>query len=254
MTPPPPILILLLCAALLCACGDDPPAAPAKSAPSSVAKSPAANRRGGKGSKKKTVEELKAEISRKSPLTASIFSPITEKTRPSFAENRNPFFGFVDIRITELERQRQLDAAAKATSGDTATPIKLEPLQLFDLRQLKLVATITNTAIVQADILDPSGEHHIVQIGTPIGPLGGQIVNINESELKIIRTQKQKDGTALSTCTIMRLSLSLDSLILATREAEGLIEPIADPPSAPPCEVIRFYPKSLDNIKISYQD
>jgi Tfp pilus assembly protein PilP len=255
MTPSPRSLLLLLSLALtltltLGACGSDPTPAP-PSAP--AASRPAAGPRGARGKgQKKTLEQLKAEIARKSPLSASIFSPISERARSPLAETRNPFYGFIDIRINEMQRQRELEAAQKAASQDTTQPIKLEPLQLFDLRQLKLVATITNTPIPQANIIDPTREQHIIQVGSSIGPQGGSVVDIRENEVKIVRSQRQKDGTDITSCTIMRLAVSLDALVQATREADGSIDPL--PPENPPCEVLRFYPKSLDNIKISYQD
>lgn len=245
-----PLVTLVICAFIASACGDDAAAPPPKQ-PAASGGGAAAPKGGKRGKKKKTIEELKAEIQRKSPLTASIFAPITEKTRAVLKENRNPFFGFVDIRLSELQRQRDLEALQKLDAS-TADPIKLEPLQLFDLRQLKLTVTITDTPIPQAEVIDPNGERHPVFIGSSIGPVGGAVVDIRQGEIKILRTQQQKDGTASTTCTIMRLSLSLDVLVQATREASGEIE-VTDEGGVK-CNIISFYPKKLDNIKITYQD
>jgi hypothetical protein len=168
-------------------------------------------------------------------------------------ENRNPFFGFVDTRLSELQRERELERL-KTLAASTDDPIKLEPLQLFDLRQLKLTVTITDTPIAQAEVIDPNGERHPIIVGSAIGPVDGSVVDIRQGEVKILRKQKQTDGAEPlpDICTLLRISPSLDMLVQATREASGELEITEE--NGVKCNVISFYPKKLDNIKITYQD
>ena len=60
-----------------------------------------------------------------------------------------------------------------------------EPLEAFDLAQLKLVAIVTGTAVPNAMFVDPSGFGHFAKEDDRIGRDGGRISDIRTNEVEV---------------------------------------------------------------------
>ena len=97
-------------------------------------------------------------------------------------EGRDPFVGFVDLIIAEQARQAEL-----AQQQQLAEDEILLPAQEFDVRDLKLVALITNTAKPKALFIDPEGQAHKLKVGALIGNKNGVLVDIRRGEVEILQ-------------------------------------------------------------------
>ena len=70
--------------------------------------------------------------------------------------------------------------AGSARSGEPQTP-----LQRYEIGQLRLVAVIYDTREPRAVVEDNQGLGYIVKVGTPVGPNGGQVREIQRGQVLI---------------------------------------------------------------------
>ena len=235
------LLILALASPALVSCGDEPAPPPPRSAKK---KKP---RRSGK-------ERAESAIS-KSPLEPSQWEPISTRIedRLNLVGGRNPFKGFADDRAAALERARLAAARAKSTSAPVQ---QLLPIQKYELRQLKLIAILTDLGTPTIQVLDPQGNTYLLKEGQPIGPPGTWIAGIYRDEVKIksrpintLQTDASIDTDLLQEseqCVWIRLHPPLDAMLTASRERryENKDEDEDN------CDIVQLYPKEFDKTEI----
>lgn len=102
--------------------------------------------------------------------------------RPDFTDGRgrDPFA----FAPPEPEVQQQKEARVK------------EPLESFDLQQLKLVAIVTGTVVPNAMFVDPSGFGHFAKEDDRIGRDGGRITDIRTNEVEVTINPEAAVGSA----------------------------------------------------------
>ncbi|MEW5848492.1 MAG: pilus assembly protein PilP [Myxococcota bacterium] len=71
-------------------------------------------------------------------------------------------------------------------------------LQRFDIDQLKLVAVIVGTATPTAMVEDPTGQGHVVKVGTLMGKHWGQVKHIRRGEIIIQEEFRDFTGRRVS--------------------------------------------------------
>jgi hypothetical protein len=74
----------------------------------------------------------------------------------------------------------------KAEVEEESIERQLEPLEGFDINQLKLVAVLTGTVVPKAMFLDPTSFGHIAKEEDRIGRDGGRIVDIRSNEVEVM--------------------------------------------------------------------
>jgi type IV pilus assembly protein PilP len=94
-------------------------------------------------------------------------------------------------RATEPEGDVPYDATGRRDPfrpPRAGTPLSGEPrtpLQRYEIGQLRLVAIIYDTRDPRAVVEDEAGLGYIVKVGTPIGPNGGQVRQIERGRVMI---------------------------------------------------------------------
>lgn len=79
-------------------------------------------------------------------------------------------------------------------STHVALNVKLGPLQMFEIDQLKLVGVVSGIAQPRAMVEDPAGKGYVVQIGTMIGKNFGRVVRITADGLIIAEDYRDPNG------------------------------------------------------------
>lgn len=105
--------------------------------------------------------------------------PAEEYKRPEFPGQvrRDPFI---------------FEPPQRQVTDDKGEDRQREPLELFRLESLKLVAIVTGTAIPKAMFVDSQGFGHIAKEGDRIGTDGGRITDIRSNEVEVtINPQRQ---------------------------------------------------------------
>jgi len=102
--------------------------------------------------------------------------------RPDFSDGkgRDPFA----FRPPEPEVQKQGETRIK------------EPLEAYDLAQLKLVAIVTGTAVSNAMFVGPDGFGHFAKEDDRIGRDGGRISDIRTNEVEVTINPEAAVGSA----------------------------------------------------------
>jgi len=82
---------------------------------------------------------------------------------------------------------------------------KRQPLERYDLDQLKLVAVVVGTAAPRAMIEDPAGVGHIVRIGTLVGKHSGQVQHIRRAGVVVREEFRTYTGERVAHLITLRL-------------------------------------------------
>lgn len=114
------------------------------------------------------------------PTTASKPTKAETKTETKAEEYRRP-----DVPIG-TRRDPFVFAPPKAEVEEENIERQLEPLEGFDINQLKLVAILTGTVVPKAMFVDPTSFGHIAQEEDRIGRNGGRITDIRDNEVEIL--------------------------------------------------------------------
>lgn len=155
-------LALSVALALVSGCDDPvavaPPTAPPVAPPTSAAETPPATN-GAEGAEASTSDGYE---------------------RPARSNRRDPF--------TFIPPEPELKAKDEVR-------VK-EPLESYDVGQLKLVAIITGTAVPTAMFVDPTGFGHFAKEDDRIGRSGGRITDIRSNEVEITINPEGDNGAA----------------------------------------------------------
>jgi Tfp pilus assembly protein PilP len=89
--------------------------------------------------------------------------------------------------------------------GPVHTGEQRTPLQRYEIAQLRLVAVIYDTHDPRAVVEDEQGLGYIVRVGTPIGPNGGQVRNIERGRVRITEDSVDYYGEHRETEVAMEL-------------------------------------------------
>lgn len=239
---PVPVALCVLLAVWLSGCGEDDIAP----APTGQSGRPSADTAGmTERAKRKQKTDAGSSTVRTVEMVERDLGPFAPKANwlQQRVPGRDPFYGFIDDIYADL---------AKAPVDDSALlpeAVPLEPLQRFSLDQLKLVATITSTSVPKAQVVDPTGQVHLINEGQPIGTANGRVQFIREGEVRVLQritnaVQGSKLDSDAKQCVLMRLSPSVDAIIERTQRANATT--LDDVPTEEACEVISFYSKDLD--------
>jgi len=232
--------LVVLLAILLSGCGEEEVAP----APTAGANKPSQDTAGLKERNKRKTQTSGPKSGPQVQMVERDLGPFAPKANwlQQQVPGRDPFYGFIDEIYDEL---------AKAPVDTVVIPeaVPLEPLQRFPLAQLKLVATITSTSVPKAQVVDPTGQVHMVNEGQPIGTANGRIQFIREGEVRVLQravdsVQGSKLDSGAKQCVLMRLSPSVDAIIERTQRANATT--LDDAPAEEACEVISFYSAELD--------
>lgn len=93
---------------------------------------------------------------------------------------------------------------AEADEIDEANKNQSE-LQRFDIDQLKLVGVVVGTATPTAMVEDPSGQGHVVRVGTLMGKHWGQVKHIRRGEIIIQEEFRDFTGRRVSHLVPLRI-------------------------------------------------
>jgi type IV pilus assembly protein PilP len=91
-------------------------------------------------------------------------------------------------------------ASLATRTGDPPTP-----LQRYEIGQLRLVAIIYETREPRAVVEDDEGLGYIVKVGTPIGPNGGRVRDIDRGRVLIEEESLDFYGESHPTSVVMEL-------------------------------------------------
>jgi hypothetical protein len=82
-------------------------------------------------------------------------------------------------------------AAARDPFAPPAVPFGGEgtPLQRIEVGRLRLVAVVSDTAVLRALLEDETGLGYVVTIGTPVGRRGGVVVGMGRGWLRILEPE-----------------------------------------------------------------
>lgn len=135
-----------------------------------------------------------AEVPVASPemhVTEVLTSPGSETFSYDPVGKRDPFQPESDKESDVPE-----DISGQGKRMPTPAPLpqrELEPLELFDLTQLKISAIIWDTKKPRAMLTDPSGASHIVKLKSRIGKKNGFVVSIREGEVVVVEYDAELD-------------------------------------------------------------
>ena len=81
-----------------------------------------------------------------------------------------------------------------------------EPLEVFDLTQLKVIGIIWNVNEPKAMVKDPLGRLHLVRKDTKMGRNRGFVGKIREGEVIVVEPTQSADGTQTVTMRVLELT------------------------------------------------
>jgi Tfp pilus assembly protein PilP len=62
---------------------------------------------------------------------------------------------------------------------------KVLPLEQFEVNEFELVGVVTGSGLRKAMVQDLTGKGYYIQVGTPIGKMGGKVIQISEKTVVI---------------------------------------------------------------------
>jgi Tfp pilus assembly protein PilP len=71
--------------------------------------------------------------------------------------------------------------------------VVIDPLQQFELDQLKVVGVFWGIQKPKAVIKDPTGKSHYVYLDTKLGKNNGYVIAIRESEVIVVEATRDED-------------------------------------------------------------
>lgn len=174
-------------------------------------------------------EEIKSDIQNApNKVAKAVAAPSEEETpddsykRPDLNARRDPFIFEPPLAVAEKRDEARV----------------LEPLENYEINQLRLVGLVTGTAVPRAMFLDKDTFGHIAKEGDRIGRDGGRITEIRQNEVEITIAkdsglptepgQDQADGQDNEPVTIIiRLSdTEIETPQETTEEEDELLEKI----------------------------
>jgi Tfp pilus assembly protein PilP len=99
--------------------------------------------------------------------------------------------------ISPMERSTQTDPRYNPTGKPDPfmpTTVSIEtgskgkkvlPLEQFEVNDFELVGVVTGSGINKAMVQDLTGKGYFIQVGTPIGKMGGKVIRISGKEVVI---------------------------------------------------------------------
>jgi len=86
------------------------------------------------------------------------------------------------------------DDGGKRRSGPAPlAPRELEPLEAFDVSQIKVLAIIWDVKNPRALVKDPNGQTHLLKLKSRIGKKNGFVVAIREGEIVVVEYDAEID-------------------------------------------------------------
>ncbi|MFB1482897.1 pilus assembly protein PilP [Corallococcus sp. RDP092CA] len=128
-------------------------------------------------------------------------APVEEKTEASAAPTFVYTYSPVGKRDPFRSPLEELGPVARDAPERTCN----EPLCVFDLDQLKLVAVVTGDASPLAMVEDPLGRGHIVRRNTRVGRQGGKVTQILRDSVTVTEVFTGAKGELISNPVSLQL-------------------------------------------------
>ncbi|RKH98759.1 hypothetical protein D7Y27_22940 [Corallococcus sp. AB004] len=128
-------------------------------------------------------------------------APVAEKTEASAA----PMFVYTYSPVGKRDPFRSPLEELGPVARDAPERACNEPLCVFDLDQLKLVAVVTGDASPLAMVEDPLGRGHIVRRNTRVGRQGGKVTQILRDSVTVTEVFTGAKGELISNPVSLQL-------------------------------------------------
>ncbi|RKH03555.1 hypothetical protein D7X32_13645 [Corallococcus carmarthensis] len=128
-------------------------------------------------------------------------APVEEKTEASAA----PTFVYTYSPVGKRDPFRSPLEELGPVARDAPERACNEPLCVFDLDQLKLVAVVTGDASPLAMVEDPLGRGHIVRRNTRVGRQGGKVTQILRDSVTVTEVFTGAKGELISNPVSLQL-------------------------------------------------
>lgn len=138
-------------------------------------------------------EGIETKSAQGAPVDASILSPAGSTDTYTYdpTGKRDPFRPEDEKEVLSDD---STGGVVKHSQGPAPlAPRELEPLEAFDLTQLKVSAIIWDVKNPRALVRDPNGGTHTLRIKTRLGRRNGFVVAIREGEIVVVEYDVESD-------------------------------------------------------------
>jgi Tfp pilus assembly protein PilP len=154
----------------------------------------------GCGKQEKAVTQ---EAQKKQP-PSKVVAPVQPKKEEAKSEPEQVAYHYVPAGKIDPFRPLIVEEA-KGSKGMARKVGNLQPLQRYDLDQLRLVGIISDTQPPRALIEDVAGDGYIVTPGTLIGRNDGVVAAIHENEVVVEEKQLDLQGKLVKKRIVLKL-------------------------------------------------
>jgi Tfp pilus assembly protein PilP len=125
-----------------------------------------------------SIQKIIPTAQKKNPASMSILPQPTVPPLPKMSDPTTPFYNPTGKPDPFMPTTVSTETKSKGKK-------KVLPLEQFEVNEFELVGVVTGSGIRQAMVQDLTGKGYYLQVGTPIGKMGGKVIQISEKTVVI---------------------------------------------------------------------